>query len=85
MELPPKIEEQLDPKLLGRITGSMLGMAIGDALGAHVEFRPREYLTGKNAVKDFKAGGTWGLARGQVMTHYLLLLLLLNKRMTSLS
>ena len=63
--LPPASTEE---ELLGRIKGSMLGMAIGDALGAHVEFRPREYLV-KNPVEDLGSGGTWGLQRGQVSRH----------------
>jgi hypothetical protein len=40
-------------------------MALGDALGAHVEFRPRQYLL-SNPVNDLEGGGTWGLRPGQV-------------------
>jgi len=40
-------------------------MALGDAVGAHVEFRPQEYLA-KNPVMDLRGGGTWGLKKGQV-------------------
>ena len=54
-----------DPTILNRIKGSLIGMAIGDALGASVEFRPRQYLL-DNPVTDFQGGGTWGLKAGQV-------------------
>ena len=54
-----------DASLLDRIQGSMVGMALGDALGAHVEFRPPEYLL-VNPVTDLEGGGTWGLKKGQV-------------------
>ncbi|CAF1022227.1 unnamed protein product [Rotaria magnacalcarata] len=53
-----------DHTLLNRVEGSMLGMALGDALGAHVEFRPRQYLE-ENPVQDLQEGGTWGLKKGQ--------------------
>ncbi|CAF4882686.1 unnamed protein product, partial [Rotaria sp. Silwood1] len=61
MKQPPS---PLNEKILDRVHGSMIGMAIGDALGAHVEFRPRQYLV-ENPVTDFQAGGTWGLKKGQ--------------------
>ncbi|CAF1124320.1 unnamed protein product [Adineta ricciae] len=54
----------IDEDLLKRVQGSMVGMALGDALGASVEFRPREYLE-NNPVRDLQSGGTWGLAKGQ--------------------
>ncbi|CAF4855095.1 unnamed protein product, partial [Rotaria sp. Silwood2] len=41
MKDPPK---NMDKSILDRIQGSMVGMALGDALGAHVEFKPPEYL-----------------------------------------
>jgi hypothetical protein len=53
-------------------------MALGDALGAHVEFRPREFLV-QHPVEDLEGGGTWGLNKGEVtllsMTsfHFILL------------
>ncbi|CAF1078048.1 unnamed protein product [Rotaria sp. Silwood1] len=50
--------------VVDRIQGSLFGLAVGDALGAHVEFRPHDYLV-DNPVKDLVGGGTWGLARGQ--------------------
>ncbi len=56
----------IDENILDRITGSMVGMALGDALGAHVEFRPRQYMI-ENPVKDLEGGGTWGLRKGQVL------------------
>ena len=62
MQSPP---ERMDEELSDRISGSMFGLAIGDALGAHVEFRPHDYLL-QNPVTDLEAGGTWGLAKGQV-------------------
>jgi ADP-ribosylglycohydrolase len=46
-----------------------MGMALGDALGAHVEFRPREYLL-SNPVTDLVGGGTWGLQPGQVSNFH---------------
>lgn len=59
---PPHLN---DDELVDRILGSLFALAIGDALGAHVEFRPHQYLT-TNPVKDFSEGGTWGLKKGQV-------------------
>ncbi|CAF3839632.1 unnamed protein product [Rotaria sp. Silwood1] len=61
MKDPPS---PIDEAMLDRIHGSMIGMALGDALGAHVEFRPRQYLV-ENPVVDLKGGGTWGLEKGQ--------------------
>lgn len=58
-------DDRIDPKIIDRIKGSMMGMALGDALGAHVEFRPFEYLQA-NPVSDMKGGGTWSLQIGQV-------------------
>ena len=63
MEDPPGV---IDEKLLDRIQGSIIGMALGDALGAHVEFRPRQYLK-DHPVTDLEGGGTWGLLKGQVL------------------
>jgi ADP-ribosyl-[dinitrogen reductase] hydrolase len=47
-----------------RIVGSLVGLAVGDALGASVEFRPRQYLV-DHPVTDMQSGGTWGLQAGQ--------------------
>jgi ADP-ribosyl-[dinitrogen reductase] hydrolase len=69
------MEEPLSPideNILDRIQGSMVGMALGDALGAHVEFRPRQYLI-DNPVTDLQPGGTWGLRKGQVLLFHLIL------------
>ncbi|CAF4656296.1 unnamed protein product, partial [Rotaria sp. Silwood1] len=54
----------IDHAMLNRVKGSMFGMALGDALGAHVEFRPRQYLE-EHPVQDLQEGGTWGLKKGQ--------------------
>ncbi|CAF3639011.1 unnamed protein product [Rotaria sp. Silwood1] len=54
----------IDPTVLNYVKGSMFGMALGDALGAHVEFRPRQYLI-EYPVQDLQEGGTWGLKKGQ--------------------
>jgi len=62
----------IDERILDKIQGSLIGLALGDALGAHVEFRPREYLLA-NPVNDLKGGGTWGLKQGQVLClHHVL-------------
>jgi ADP-ribosyl-[dinitrogen reductase] hydrolase len=66
MEDPPN---NYDKKILDRIQGSMIGMALGDALGAHVEFRPRDYLR-EHPVENLQGGGTWGLNKGQVRGFY---------------
>ena len=65
-EIPDPPSNKLDGTLLDRITGAMVGLALGDALGAPVQFRPREYLL-NNPVCDLNAGGTWSLGKGQVM------------------
>jgi hypothetical protein len=70
MQEPPL--DQIDENILMRIQGSIIGMALGDALGAHVEFRPYAYMV-QNPVTDLKAGGTWGLKKGQVFLLYLVL------------
>lgn len=44
-------------------------MAMGDALGAHVEFRPHDYLL-EHPVTDLSSGGTWGLEKGQVIPSF---------------
>jgi len=69
MEDPPG---EIDKGLLDRIQGSIVGMALGDTLGAHVEFRPHEYMK-NNPVLDLGSGGTWGLNKGQVFLFYLTL------------
>lgn len=66
MQNPPMT---VDETKLDQIQGSLIGMAIGDALGAHVEFRPHQYLL-ENPVKDLEGGGTWGLKKGQVCYHH---------------
>ncbi|CAF4666192.1 unnamed protein product, partial [Rotaria magnacalcarata] len=48
---------------------SLMGLALGDALGAHVEFRPHEYLQA-NLVKNLEGVGTWGLDKGQVRSIF---------------
>ncbi|CAF3344108.1 unnamed protein product [Rotaria socialis] len=54
----------INEEILNRIQGSMVGLALGDALGAYVEFRPRQYLV-DHPVTDLESGGTWGLTKGQ--------------------
>lgn len=69
---PPDL---IDEKILDRIQGSLIGLAIGDALGAHVEFRPREYLLA-HPVTDMEGGGQWSLKKGEVCffkDHFLLM------------
>jgi hypothetical protein len=63
MIFPP---EKINDEELDKIRGSLIGLALGDALGAHVEFRPRQYLLG-HPVTDLEPGGTWGLKKGQVL------------------
>ncbi|CAF1603943.1 unnamed protein product, partial [Adineta ricciae] len=58
---PPSL---IDEQILNRIQGSMIGLALGDALGAHVEFRPHNYLVA-HPVTELRGGGTWGLEKGQ--------------------
>ncbi|CAF3700936.1 unnamed protein product [Rotaria sp. Silwood1] len=53
-----------DPKITDRLKGSLLGLAVGDALGASVEFRPRQYLV-DHPIANMQSGGTWGLQAGQ--------------------
>ncbi|CAF1104642.1 unnamed protein product [Adineta steineri] len=56
--------ECTNDNLFNRVLGSMMGLTVGDALGAHVEFRPRQYLI-EHPVTDLQGGGTWGLQQGQ--------------------
>ncbi len=58
--------DRIDEHILDKIQGSLIGLALGDTLGAHVEFRPRQYLV-ENPVEDLEGGGTWGLQKGQVL------------------
>jgi ADP-ribosylglycohydrolase len=44
----------------------LIGLALGDALGAHVEFRPPEYLL-ENPVKDLEKDDHRNLKKGQVL------------------
>lgn len=57
---------ECDRTILDRIQGSMVGMALGDAAGAHVEFRPYDFIKA-HPVTELKGGGTWGLKTGQVL------------------
>ncbi|CAF1358257.1 unnamed protein product [Adineta steineri] len=66
-ELENDMDEPSDPidkTILNRVQGSIIGMALGDALGAHVEFRPHQYLV-QHPVTKLESGGTWGLSKGQ--------------------
>jgi ADP-ribosylglycohydrolase len=74
MEDPPG---KINPELLDRIQGSIVGMALGDILGAHVEFRPHQFLK-ENPVKDLAGGGTWGLEKGQVLRERQILFHMIN-------
>lgn len=60
---------EVKEKILDRIQGSIIGMAAADALGAHVEFRPHQYME-LHPVTDLKGGGTWGLEIGQVFLRF---------------
>lgn len=62
-ESPPQ-QSLAETDKIDRIKGSLLGLAIGDALGASVEFRPRQYLE-KHPVSSMQSGGTWGLDKGK--------------------
>jgi hypothetical protein len=64
--------DSINENLLNSVLGSLIGLALGDALGAHVEFRPRQFLVEK-PVTDLEPGGTWGLKRGQVFIQLLYL------------
>ena len=75
---PDEIEDEIpDPpaeiyeEILDKMQGSIIGMALGDALGAHVEFRPQQFLAA-NPVTDLVGGGTWGLEKGQVKVSILI-------------
>ncbi|CAF3397208.1 unnamed protein product [Rotaria socialis] len=59
---PPS--QSLDSVKVDRFKGSLMGMAVGDALGASVEFRPRQYLLDR-PVENMQSGGTWGLQAGE--------------------
>jgi len=68
-ELENELEDPsgpIDEKILDRIQGSLIGLALGDALGAHVEFRPPEYLL-ENPVKDLEKDDHRNLKEGQVL------------------
>ncbi|CAF2524341.1 unnamed protein product [Rotaria sp. Silwood2] len=60
----PPPHQLVDLIKVDRFKGSLLGLAVGDALGASVEFRPRQYLA-EHPVKDMQSGGTWSLKAGQ--------------------
>lgn len=62
-----EVPRLINKGILDRIVGSMIGLVLGDALGAHVEFRPRQFLLDR-PVTDLEGGGTWGLQKGQVNT-----------------
>lgn len=67
--LPENIQCSDPPNYRGsdkssKIIGSLVGLAVGDALGAHVEFRPHDYILA-NRVQSMQGGGTWGLKAGQ--------------------
>jgi len=77
---PPK---PIDGKILDHVMGSFFGLALGDALGAHVEFRPRQYLL-EHPVTDLQAGGTWGLREGQVFINIYRLMKILSLKLTKI-
>ena len=60
---PPPPSHIPDEKL-PRIIGSLIGLSVCDAVGASVEFRPREYLV-DHPVRKMEGGGTWGLDAGK--------------------
>ncbi|CAF3594939.1 unnamed protein product [Rotaria sordida] len=61
LQNPPEL---ISRNVLDRIQGSMIGLALGDAVGAHVEFKTRDFLI-KYPVDDLRGGGTWGLRKGE--------------------
>ena len=73
---------EVDENVLNRVQGSLIGMALGDTLGAHVEFRPHEYLL-FNSVKHLEEGRTRGLDKGQVGLLFNFLLLIFDTIKTS--
>ncbi|CAF3611994.1 unnamed protein product [Rotaria sp. Silwood1] len=70
-------ESEIDEQLLDRILGSIIGLLLGDALGAHVEFRPHDFLRA-NPVTELQGGGTWGLEKGQFTDDTSMALCLIN-------
>jgi hypothetical protein len=68
MEDPPG---SIDEQWLCLIQGSIIEMALSDALGAHVEFRPYDYMV-SHLVKDFEGGGgTLGTEKRTGNFHWL--------------
>ncbi|CAM4870410.1 unnamed protein product [Rotaria socialis] len=67
----------INEEILNRIQGSMAGLGLGDALGAYVEFRPRQYLV-DHPVTDLESGGTLGLTKGQFTNDTSMALCLAN-------
>ncbi|CAF1052697.1 unnamed protein product [Rotaria sordida] len=70
-------ESKINEQLLNRILGSIIGLLLGDALGAHVEFRPHDFLKA-NPVTELQGGGTWGLEKGQFTDDTSMALCLMN-------
>ncbi|WP_222432733.1 ADP-ribosylglycohydrolase family protein [Moraxella sp. VT-16-12] len=51
-----------DIHLFDRSQGCLLGLAVGDALGAAIEFRPKDSFA---PIKDMMGGGIFNLKKGQ--------------------
>jgi len=59
---PTRTPSKPDPALLDRAQGALLGLAVGDALGATLEFQPRD---AQPLHTEMRGGGPFGLKAGE--------------------